>query len=121
MGAPRSSGPAQAIPNGGSSAAAARAPVARAAQRTKVFRQIWLETSAGSFRAHVLNVSPIGACVHARCQHRAWSGVVLRAGELAVEGRVTWTNQDLFGVKFLQPLSSADMQALIDGDPSAMA
>lgn len=86
-----------------------RAAVARAAPRLKVFRPAWLQTADGRYRAHVLNLSPIGACLHARCRHRVWSAVTLQLGERTVEARVTWFDGERCGVKFASPLSADEM------------
>ena len=90
----------------------ARVPTPRAAPRRKLFRPAWLETADGRHRAHILNLSTIGACVHARCVHRVWSGVTLQLGERAVKGRVTWADGERCGIKFVQPLQPAELDAL---------
>ncbi|HEU0045278.1 PilZ domain-containing protein [Sphingomonas sp.] len=83
----------------------------RAATRRKVFSPAWLDTVDGRYRAHLLNLSAIGACVHARCTHRVWSGVTLRIGDRMVEARVTWVMGERCGVKFTQPLTPAELDA----------
>lgn len=89
-----------------------RQPVPRAALRVKVFRPVWLDTADGRTRAHVINLSAIGACLHARCAHPVWSGVALELNGELISGRVTWTDGDRCGVKFAQPLR-ADALAVL--------
>ena len=90
----------------------ARVLVPRAAPRRKVFRPAWLETGNDRHRAHILNLSAIGACVHARAVHRVWSGVTLQIGEQALAARVTWADGERCGVKFARALSPTELDAL---------
>lgn len=92
----------------------ARTLVPRAAPRRKVFRPVWLDTGSGRHRAHILNLSAIGACVHARAVHRVWSGVTLQIGEQGIAGRITWADGERCGVKFARALSPAELDALTD-------
>jgi hypothetical protein len=83
----------------------------RAQPRRKVFSPVWLDTASGRHRAHLLNLSAIGAGVHARCDHRAWSRVTLGTDGHAIEARVTWAEGERCGVKFLRPLTADELKA----------
>lgn len=89
-----------------------RTSTPRAALRHKVFRAAWLDTAGGRTRAHVLNLSELGACVHARCAHPVWSAVTLDIAGRRIDGRVTWTADDRCGVKFTRPLAPAELLAM---------
>jgi hypothetical protein len=89
-----------------------RAPTPRAAPRRKLFHPGWLDTADGRHRAHVLNMSAIGACVHARCVHRVWSSVTLQLDALTMMGRVTWADGERCGVKFARPLTASELDEI---------
>ncbi|MDB5695061.1 MAG: Pilus assembly protein PilZ [Sphingomonas bacterium] len=89
-----------------------RPPTPRAAVRRKLFHPAWLDTADGRHRAHVLNMSAIGACVHARCVHRVWSGVTLQLDELTLKGRVTWADGERCGIKFVYPLAAKELDQI---------
>lgn len=92
---------------------AERSPVSRAQPRRKVFSPAWLDTADGRHRAHILNLSTIGACVHARCAHRVWSQITLHVGDHAMAARITWADGERCGVKFIRPLNAREMDAVI--------
>ena len=88
--------------------------IPRAATRVKVFRPVWLDTADGRTRAHLINLSAIGACLHAPCAHPVWSAVVLELNGERVNGRVTWTEGRRCGVKFAQALTAGALASLAE-------
>jgi hypothetical protein len=93
-------------------AATTRTQIPRAAPRRKVFHPATLETADGRQRAHLLNLSAVGACLHVQAGVRIWSAVVIQAAGQTVAARVTWADGQRCGVKFVTPLDAATLAAM---------
>ena len=53
------------------------APIPRAVPRRKTFELVGLALENICHRAHMLNLSAGGACLHARCTLRVWQTVTV--------------------------------------------
>ena len=74
--------------------------------RRKIFRVVAIEADRAIHRAHMLNVSTGGACLHARLSLRPWQTVTVDIDGQLVPARVSWTAGDRCGVRFLEPLTA---------------
>ena len=92
-------------------AIAASAP--RALPRRKVFEPIVLRIGEDSHRAHMLNLSAGGACLHARCAPKVWTVVAIEFAGRVLDGRVSWVAGDRCGVRFTSPLSATEVDAIV--------
>ena len=81
--------------------------------RRKTFRVVAIEVDRVSHRAHMLNLSTGGACLHARLSLRPWQTVGGDLDGRLLPARVSWTAGDRCGVRFLEPLTAAEVDALL--------
>lgn len=93
-------------------AAPDQAPVPRAVARRKTFEPIVLDLAGTKVRAHMLNLSTGGACLHSRCTLRAWQTVSIEVRGRVVRGRVSWIAGERCGVRFVQPLTASEVDAI---------
>lgn len=84
----------------------------RAVPRRKTFELVALEVDGGTYRAHMLNLSLGGACLHSQCALKAWKRVVVDVRGRKLEGRISWVAGDRFGVKFTAPLTAAEVDRI---------
>lgn len=89
------------------------APAPRGMRRRKTFCPVTIEVGDTRQRAHMLNLSEGGACLHVRGSLRVWSGVGVELDGQLVPARVSWAAGDRCGVRFLQPLTPAAVEALL--------
>lgn len=92
--------------------APAPALVPRAVPRRKTFELVGLQLDAVCHRAHMLNLSAGGACVHARCTLRVWQTVTVTVRGRVLPGRISWIAGDRCGVRFTTALSAAEVDAI---------
>lgn len=83
--------------------------------RRKTFRLVAIEVDRACHRAHMLNLSTGGACLHARLTLRAWQTIGVDLDGRMLPARVSWTAGDRCGVRFLEPLTVEEVDALLDG------
>lgn len=91
---------------------ATAATTSRVLPRRKTFAPVALEVDANCYRAHMLNLSAGGACLHSHCTLRAWTKVVVDVRGRKLEGRVSWVAGDRFGVRFTTPLTAAEVDLI---------
>lgn len=87
----------------------------RHATRHKIFRVVAVEVDRTCYRAHMLNVSIGGACLHARLSLRPWQTVMVDLDGHLIPSRVSWAAGDRCGVRFLEPLTEAKVDTLLAG------
>lgn len=89
----------------------------RAAQRYKLFQPTEISTGEGYRRAHLLNVSVSGALMYASdCPERG-EDLKVRCGSRTLAALVAWRDGRRFGVRFMVPLSEADVrETILDHD-----
>ena len=85
----------------------------RVLPRRKTFEPVVLTVGDTTHRAHMLNLSAGGACLHARCTVSIWNSVVIALHGRELHGRVSWVAGDRFGVRFVAPLSEAELDAIV--------
>lgn len=96
----------------GSGGAAPAAP--RGQPRRKTFLPVTLSIGDQRYRAHMLNLSTGGACVHvARAPLRVWHAVGVEVAGRAMPGRLSWVDGERCGVRFAVPLTASDVEQLI--------
>ncbi|MEG3147560.1 PilZ domain-containing protein [Sphingomonas sp. RT2P30] len=83
------------------------------ARRWKTFLPIALDSSQGSARGHVLNLSAGGALVHSATAHRVGTIVRLTLGDFQLSGRVAWRDGERFGVAFMTALPDFTVERAI--------
>ena len=88
------------------------APAPRALPRRKVFEPIVLTVRGEAHRAHMLNLSAGGACLHTRCTLKVLDAVAIEFGGRLLDARVSWTAGDRCGVRFTKPLTPAQVDAI---------
>lgn len=89
-----------------------RAPLPRAVPRRKTFEPVVLRIADAAHRAHMLNLSVAGACLHARCTLRVWGTVSVDVRGRTLPGRVSWIVGDRCGIRFTTPLTAAEVDAI---------
>ena len=87
----------------------------RHAVRRKMFEPVALHYGGITARAHFLDLSCSGALAHSETPPLAGSYVAVEATGLERTGRVMWARGKRFGIQFSQPLSDADVEALVGG------
>ena len=89
------------------------APANRALPRRKTFEPVVLRVAEVAHRAHMLNLSVGGACLHARCALAIWDTVVIQVAGRSLPGRVSWVAGDRCGVRFTRPLTAAEVDGIV--------
>lgn len=85
----------------------------RARPRRKLFQPAELDTAAGRVRAHLLDLSETGALVNAAAPPAADSFATLICGALQRSARVTWVKGTRFGIRFVLPLTAAQVDDVL--------
>lgn len=88
---------------------------ARAAARRKVFLPAELILDGMVSRVHLLNLSCIGALLHAGDPPQTGALVTIRRAEVCWSARVVWRSGTRFGVAHAQAFSQDAVEALIGG------
>ena len=88
-------------------------PAPRALPRSKTFEPVVLRVADVDHRAHMLNLSVGGACLHARCSLAIWNHVVIDIAGRSLSGRVSWVAGDRCGVRFTNPLTMAEVNLIV--------
>ena len=87
----------------------------RHAVRRKMFEPVVLHFDGIAARAHFLDLSCSGALAHSETPPAGGRHISVEAVGLERSGRVMWVKGKRFGIQFSQPLSDADVAALIRG------
>ena len=77
--------------------------------RRKTFEPVTLRIGNDAHRAHMLNLSAGGACLHTRGAVRVWQVVAFEVAGRTLDGRVSWVAGDRCGVRFVTPLTVEDL------------
>lgn len=85
----------------------------RVRPRRKSFQPAELDTAAGPLRVHVLDLSETGALIDAARPPALDSFVTLICGSLRRSARVAWVNGTRLGVRFVMPLSAAQVDDVL--------
>jgi PilZ domain len=83
--------------------------------RHKMFEPVTMCVRGMETRAHFLDLSLSGALAHCEAPPAANSYVSVKALGLGTSGRVIWVKGKRFGIQFSQPLTQAELDALILG------
>jgi hypothetical protein len=89
---------------------------ARHKRRLKVFLPVTIEFHGDQTRAHILDLSKIGARMHAHSAPHPHDGVTIRYGTLAIHGTVAWVKGNGFGIMFDGNLSEPEIAMLLSGN-----
>lgn len=87
----------------------------RMAARQKLFAPTTLHVGEASQRAHLLDISAGGARLHAAAPPPLRALVLLDCAGKRRAARVMWRDGAKIGLRFVVPLSAADVAAAIDG------
>ena len=86
---------------------------ARHKRRLKVFLPVIVEMKGDEERAHLLDLSKIGARLHAHVAPHLHDDVALRHGDIAIRGVVVWVKGNGFGMMFNSDLTELQIATLI--------
>ena len=87
--------------------------VQRARPRRKLFQPAELDTADGARRVHLLDLSESGALVSAALPPAADGFVSLICGPLRRSARVAWVKGTRFGIRFVLPLTAAQVDEVL--------
>lgn len=85
----------------------------RATPRYKLFQPGAMGTAGGAVRAHLLNVSAGGAMLHAPDAPVKGALLNICCGGVMHAARVAWVRAPKFGVSFVCPLATAEIDRLL--------
>ncbi|MBY8826269.1 PilZ domain-containing protein [Sphingomonas colocasiae] len=89
------------------------APSRRATPRLKVFQPAHMVLGGISVRIHLLDISIGGALVHVADPPEQGAGVALDCAGIVRSATVRWVVGSRFGIAFDEPLSDAELEAVI--------
>lgn len=85
----------------------------RATPRYKLFQPAEMCTGSVATRVHILNLSAGGALMYASNPPAKGTILRLRCGDRTLPACVAWTDERRFGVAFVAPLASTDVDDVI--------
>lgn len=85
----------------------------RATPRYKLFQPTEISTGSTARRVHILNLSSGGALIYAADPPVPGTILRLRCGDRTLPARVAWNDERRFGVTFMAPLASSDVDDVI--------
>jgi hypothetical protein len=88
----------------------------RSKRRLKVFLPVTLEREGMNERAHMLDLSKVGARMHGHVPPLRNEQVTICWGKYEIDGVVAWVQGNGFAVLFTEKLNEADIAAFIQGD-----
>lgn len=87
----------------------------RTQPRRKTFHPVVLRIGDDRHRAHMLNLSTGGACIHAgRAPLQLAHSVRVEVGGWTLPARVSWIAGERCGIRFLKPLTVTDVEKLVE-------
>ena len=95
--------------------------VERARPRRKLFQPAELDTAAGRGRVHLIDLSETGAQLNGAATPAEGSFVTLVCGALQRSARVAWVRGTRFGIRFVLPLTTAQVAGVLALGPGARA
>lgn len=87
----------------------------RQPKRSRVFRLIHLSTPQWNASGRIRDISSGGTLVEADDAAPTGAQIFFRCGDITVTGEVSWSERGQFGLRFDQPLSPEDVNALRGG------
>jgi len=88
----------------------------RAEPRLKVFKLGRAETAGLDFKVHLLDISRLGARLHASQAPDRGHRIRLTCSSVSTSGTVRWVDARRFGIRFDKPLVPAELATIVAVD-----
>lgn len=86
---------------------------ARYGQRLKIFLPVTLRWAGVQERAHLLDISPTGARMHAAIAPASREAIEIEWEGVTFPGQCVWSRGNRFGITFSNPITKTQIETLL--------